>query len=154
MVTAHNSLEQEVKKYQLRIAKGSTMAEMLLKHIGGLGFWVFLGGNVVLGCVGFLFLLIWVFFWGYLTLSAYKSIEGGMKISRSKKVLKWYGFQSVPYRSRPIHFLSLEGTTKETRRISKRLPKIMINEKNWNYYKLEKLMAIYFTSLIHFEFEY
>lgn len=31
MLTAHNGLEQEVKNYLLRIAEGSTMAEMLLE---------------------------------------------------------------------------------------------------------------------------
>lgn len=76
-----------------------------------------------------LFFIVLGFFWEYLTLPAYKSIEGRGKISRSEKALKWCGFQSAPYRSRPIHFLSLEGTT-ETKVISKRLPKIMINEKN------------------------
>lgn len=33
MLTAHNGLKQEVKKYLLRIARGSTMAEMFLKNI-------------------------------------------------------------------------------------------------------------------------
>lgn len=36
---------------------------------------------------------------------------------------------SVPYRSRPIHSLPLEGTTKGSTRISKTLPKNLINEK-------------------------
>lgn len=33
MLTAHNGLEQEGEKNLLRIVKGSTPAEMLLKHV-------------------------------------------------------------------------------------------------------------------------
>lgn len=69
------------------------------------------------------------FFWGYLTLPACKSIEGGRKLSSSKKVLNWYGFQSAPYRSRPIHFLSLEGTTKEKQECQKCCLKIWLMKK-------------------------
>lgn len=67
---------------------------------------------------------LFFFFWGYLTLPACKSIEGGRKLSSSKKALNWYGFQSAPYRSKPMHFLSLEGTIKEKQEYQKDCLKI------------------------------
>lgn len=95
MSEAHNGLEQEVKKILLRIAKGSTIAEMLLQHRA---FFIFFLMNIFNAAI--------------------------LQVNRKgKENLQWSGFQSVPYRSRPLHFLSLEGTTKETR-ISNNLPKI------------------------------
>lgn len=98
MSEAHNVLEQEVKKILLRIAKGSTIAEMLLQHRAFFLFFYFFLMNIFNAAI--------------------------LQVNRKgKENLQWSGFQSVPYRSRPLHFLSLEGTTKETR-ISNNLPKI------------------------------
>lgn len=82
------------------------------------------GRNVTKTCS-----LVVFFFWGHLTLPACKSIEGGRKRSSWKKAINWYGFQSAPYRSRPIHFLSLEGTTNEKKECQKDCIKIWLVEK-------------------------
>lgn len=56
---------------------------------------------------------------------AFKSIDRGRKLSSSKKVLNWYGFQSVPHRWR--HTFSIFGRDcKREPEISKSLLKPLI----------------------------